>query len=295
MPADPPAASLSAPSLADLAAQHGLSRSTTRQPMLSYARDVWSRRDFIVALASGRNSAEYQDTALGKAWQVLAPLLNALVYYLVFGLLLGTNKGIPNYTAFLIIGVFTFTYTTRCVNGGTRAIARNRQLIRAVHFPRAVLPVAVVIQGVQQQLVSMLILVVIVLVTGEPLTVLWLTIPVILVLQTMFNAGIAMMFARFTAASADVTQLVPFLLQTWRYFSGVFFSIAVFTAHKPPWVRDLMWANPATTYMELMRDVMMTSHMAPAKLWLYALAWGVAMLVVGFWVFHRAEESYARG
>ena len=134
-----------------------------------------------------------------------------------------------------------------------------------------------------------------VLVTGEQLTVLWLTIPVILVLQTMFNAGIAMMFARFTAASADVTQLVPFLLQTWRYFSGVFFSIAVFTAHKPPWVRDLMWANPATTYMELMRDVMMTSHMAPAKLWLYALAWGVAMLVVGFWVFHRAEESYARG
>jgi teichoic acid transport system permease protein len=278
-----------------LAEEWGLSRSTARQPALTYIRDVWSRRDFIVAMASGRNTAAYQNTALGRMWQVLAPILNALVYYVVFGLLLNTKKGVPNFIAFLIIGVFTFTYTQRCVTGGTKAIANNRQLIRAVHFPRAVLPLAVVIQEIQQQIVSLMIMFVIVLATGEQLTWLWIGVVPIMLMQSMFNAGLCLMVARWTAASADVTQLVPFVMHTWRYLSGVFYSIAVFTKGSPPWVRELMYANPATTYIELMRDVLMTSHLAPRILWAYALAWGVGVLLVGFFVFFRAEESYARG
>ncbi|MGB8022223.1 MAG: ABC transporter permease [Candidatus Nanopelagicales bacterium] len=273
----------------------GLASSTARQPIGKYISELWSRRDFVVALATGRNTAAYTNTALGRVWQVLAPILNALVYYLVFGLLLNTKKGVDNFVAFLIIGVFTFTYTQRCVTGGTKAIANNRQLIRAVHFPRAVLPTAVVIQEIQQQIVSMGVMFVIVLLSGEPLTFSWLGVIPILLMQSMFNAGICLLVARWTAASGDVTQLVPFVMHTWRYFSGVFYSIEVFTEGHAEWVRTVMYANPATTYIELMRDCLMESHDAPGILWAYGLGWGVVMLVVGFFVFYRAEESYARG
>lgn len=281
--------------VAGLVGEFDLQRSTARQPLAAYVAEVWRRRDFIWALASGRNSAEYQDTALGRAWQVLAPVLNAGVYYLVFGLLLNTRRGVENFPAFLIIGVFTFTYTQRCVTGGTKAIANNRQLIRAIHFPRAVLPLAVVVQEVQQQLVSTAILFVIVVATGEPITWFWLAVVPILAMQTVFNAGLTLLVARWTAASADVTQLVPFVMHTWRYFSGVFYSITVFTADQPHWVREVMYANPAAAFMELMRDALMASHAAPHRLFLYAGAWAVATFLVGFWVFYRAEESYARG
>lgn len=281
--------------VAGMVSDYGLTRSTARQPMGSYVREVLARRDFIWALASGRNSAEYQDTALGRMWQVLAPILNAGVYYLVFGVLLNTRRGVENFPAFLIIGVFTFTYTQRCVTGATKAIANNRQLIRAIHFPRAVLPLAVVIQEVQQQLVSTAILFAIVIATGEQITLYWLAVLPILALQTIFNAGLTLLVARWTAASADVTQLVPFVMQTWRYFSGVFYSITVFTQGSADWVREVMYANPAATFMELMRDSLMTSHSAPSKLFGYALIWAVGMFVTGFLVFYRAEESYARG
>ena len=116
-----------------------------------------------------------------------------------------------------------------------------------------------------------------------------------MIMQTMFNAGLCMMVARWTAASQDVTQLIPFVMNTWRYFSGVFYSIDVFTADPPEWVRDVLYANPATVYIELVRDSLMTSHSAPGFLWRYAAAWGVGTLLVGFVVFYRAEESYARG
>ena len=76
-----------------------------------------------------------------------------------------------------------------------------------------------------------------------------------MLLQTMFNAGLCMMVARWTAASQDVTQLIPFVMTTWRYLSGVFYSIYVFTETAPAWVRDLLFANPATVYIELVRGL----------------------------------------
>ena len=283
------------PDLGSLAREWGLTSSEARQSISSYLRELWARRDFITAMASGRRSAQYRDTMLGRLWQVLAPILNALVYYFIFGVLLKTSKGIDNFTAFLIIGVFTFTYTQRAVTGGAKAIANNRNLIRAIHFPRAVLPVAVIVQEVQQQVVSLTILGIIVLLSGEPLTWSWLLVIPIVLMQTVFNTGLCMLVARWTAASRDVTQLIPFVMQTWRYLSGVMFSIPVFTGDLNPWVQKLLYLNPLTSYIELMRDVLMTSYSAPGFLWWYAAGWAIVTLVVGFLVFYRAEASYSRG
>ncbi len=278
-----------------LVEEWGLTSSSARQPVGNYIRELWTRRDFIVAMGTGRKSAQYRDTSLGRLWQVLGPILNAIVYYFIFGVLLQTSRGVENYPAFLIIGVFTFTYTQRVVTGGTKAIANNRSIIRAIHFPRAVMPLSVIVQEVQQQLVSLGVLAVIVLLTGEPVTWLWLGVIPAVLLQTVFNVGLCMLVARWTAASRDVAQLVPFVMQTWRYLSGVMFSIPVFTADLAPWVEKVMYLNPMTEYIELMRGSLLTGYSTPGYLWAFAAAWALVTLVVGFFAFYRAEESYSRG
>ena len=139
------------------------------------------------------------------------------------------------------------------------------------------------------------ILAVIVLLTGEPITWAWLLVLPVLVMQTLFNAGLCHMVARWTAASRDVAQLVPFLMHTWRYLSGVMFSIPVFAGDLAPWVEKVLYLNPLTCYIELMRDALLTSYQSPLILWPIALVWAVVIAVVGFFVFYRAEESYSRG
>ncbi len=278
-----------------LAAQYGLTSSSKRQPIGSYLAELASRRDFIVAMGTGRKSAQYRDTSLGRLWQVIGPILNAIVYYFIFGVLLQTSKGVENFPAFLIIGVFTFTYTQRVVTGATKSIANNRAMIRAIHFPRAVMPLSVIVQEFQQQIVSLGVLGVIVLLTGEPLSWTWLGVLPILVLQSLFNTGLCLLVARWTAASRDVAQLVPFVMHTWRYLSGVMFSIPVFAADLAPWVMDLLYLNPMTGYLELMRGCMLSDYPVPAWLWPLGAAWALLTLVVGFVVFWRAEESYSRG
>jgi len=282
-----------AATLSELAARYGLRPSSARPPLATYVRKLWQRRHFIVAFATSRTVSMYSGARLGQLWQVLTPLLNAAVYYVVFGILFDTQRGIENFEAFLVTGVFVFTFTQRSVTAGARAISGNLSLIRALHFPRASLPLASTIVELQQLLVSMAVLCVIVLLTGEPLTPRWLLVVPALALQTMFNTGLALAIARVGARIPDVTQLLPFVTRTWLYLSGVLYSIPDRLAPGP--LRDLMLANPATVYIELVRDGLMATHDTPTNTWYLAVAWAVAALLGGFVFFWAAEERYGRG
>src|SRR5579859_7705658 len=92
--------------LAGLAAEYGLRPSSARPRLPAYLRNVWGRRHFIFAYATARNVSMYTEARLGQLWQVLTPLLNSVVYYLIFGYLFQQKRGIEDYTAFLVTGVF---------------------------------------------------------------------------------------------------------------------------------------------------------------------------------------------
>src|SRR6266567_239489 len=151
--------------------------------LASYLAKVWQRRHFIVAYATARNVSMYTEARLGQLWQVLTPLLNSAVYYLIFGILFKANRGISNYTAYLVTGVFIFAFTERSIVVGSTVMRANITLIRALHFPRACLPLAYVLVEFQQLLLSMVVLFAIVLGTGEPLTWYWLLLLPTLLLQ----------------------------------------------------------------------------------------------------------------
>ncbi|MFG3441853.1 ABC transporter permease [Nonomuraea sp. NPDC047897] len=287
--------------LAKLAARYGLRRAMARPRFTVYVRQLWERRHFILTYATSRNVSKYSNSALGQLWQVLTPLLNAAIYYVMFGLILGGRGNIANYTAFLLTGMFVFTYTQRTVTAGAKSISGNLSLIRALHFPRASLPLAYTIQELQQLAISMGVLLLIVVATGEFPTWLWLLIPVVLLLQTMFNVGAGLIIARLGSSMRDLNQLLPFITRTWLYASGVFFSIqekVVGSAELPQWVADVMYyANPAASYIEVMRDILITKtdHVPPQSVWISCVFWAVFTLGFGFWYFWRAEERYGRG
>ena len=285
-------------SSAALAERYGLTVSGRRPPLAEYTRRLWGRRHFIVAFATARLTATYTAARLGQVWQVMTPLLNAAVYYLIFGLLLGTNRGIPNFIAYLCTGVFVFQFTQSAVLSGTRSIADNLGLIRALHFPRACLPIAFTVNQLQQLVISMGVLATIILVTGLPVTLNWLLVIPILLLQSLFNAGLAMFMARIGAKTTDMAQLMPFILRTWMYTSGVFWSVTTFTSKAPHWVAVILNNNPALIFNNLMRYALMDSVPAsilPHHVWVVTLAWAVVVGAGGYMFFWKAEEEYGRG
>ncbi|WP_017537312.1 ABC transporter permease [Nocardiopsis halophila] len=292
--ADPTA---EAAGLAELAARHGLAPSGKRPPFGRYLKQLWHHRHFIDTFARARASAKYSRANLGRLWEVGTPLLNAAVYYLIFGLLLQTDRGVEDFIPFLVTGVFVFTFTQQTVLSGVRAVSGNLGLIRALHFPRAALPIALALVQMRQMLVTMGVLFVIVVATGQLPQWNWFLVVPVLALQSLFNTGLSLVFARAGAKVSDLAQLMPFVLRTWMYASGVMYSIEVMAAGAPAPVRFVLDVNPAAVFIDLMRFSLIDSFTAsqlPPYAWWVAAAWALAALVGGFVYFWKAEESYGR-
>ncbi|MEU3510516.1 ABC transporter permease [Streptomyces longwoodensis] len=285
---------------ARLAAKYGLSVSGARPSVPAYVRQLWDRRHFILAFSSAKVAAQYSQARLGQLWQVATPLLNAAVYFMIFGLILGAGRGMPKdvYIPFLVTGVFVFTFTQSSVMSGVRAISGNLGLVRALHFPRAALPLSFCLQQLQQLLYSMIVLFLVVVGFGSYPDLSWALIPPVLALQFCFNSGLAMILARAGAHTPDLAQLMPFVMRTWMYASGVMFSIPVFLADKPQWIANVLQWNPAALYMDLMRFALIEGYGAenlPDHVWAVAGGWAALVALGGFLFFWQAEEKYGRG
>ena len=284
----------------ELATKYGLSVSGARPGLVEYVRQLWGRRHFILAFSQAKLTAQYSQAKLGQLWQVATPLLNAFVYYMIFGLILHASRGMSHgtYIPFLVTGVFVFTFTQSSVMAGVRAISGNLGLVRALHFPRASLPISFALQQLQQLLFSMIVLFVVAIGFGSYPSLSWLLIVPVLALQFLFNTGLAMVVARMGAKTPDLAQLMPFIMRTWMYASGVMFSINTMLAGKPDWVIRVLQVNPGAIYMDLMRFALIKDYGAsnlPPHVWAIALFWAVVVFVGGFVYFWKAEERYGRG
>lgn len=286
--------------LAALAARHGLTVSGARPTLGAYIRQLWGRRHFITAFATAKLTAQYSQAKLGQVWQIMTPLLNATVYYFVFGVLMNTRHGVADFVPFLVTGVFIWTFTSSSLTAGTRAISGNIGLVRALHFPRASLPVALALQQLQQLLFSLGALFLILLAFGQYPRPSWLLAVPALALQTLFNTGASMAVARLTAKTPDIAQLMPFVLRTWMYASGVMWSMdQMLTSDRVPHpVAVALEYNPAALFMNLIRYALIDSYSwdhLPPLAWAAAAGWALVCGVAGFVYFWKAEETYGRG
>jgi len=284
--------------LKELARRNGLSAAGALPSLPAYTRQLWAYRHFIASYANAKVSSSLGTTRLGMLWQVLTPVINAAVYYVIFGVIIGTKDGAGNFIAYLCTGVFIFGFTQSTVQAGINSITGNLGLIRALHFPRASLPISVALIEARNLIAAMVVLMTIVLFTGEPITLEWLLVVPALLLQSVFNAGLAMFAARIGSKVTDLRQLIPFIMRMWMYSSAVLYPITKFTNHVHGWKLDVLEANPLLVFIELMRHALMENVQlagSPRRLWLEAAIWTLVVGAGGYIYFWRGEKGYGRG
>lgn len=277
------------------------------QPLGEYVRELWNRREFTMSLATGSLRAQHLDTTLGNVWHVLNPALLMLVYYVVFGLLLDTSRGVDNFLGFLGIGIFAFSYATRTVIACGSSIVNNMGLIRSLQFPRAVLPVSTTIRELTGYGFATLVMFAVLLATGEYPHVEWLLLPVVVGLFTVFCAGLGLMVARLTDRVRDMANVIPYVFRLLFYLSGIIYSVDAFiTADaldrlgiplSPETAKALFILDPFYTYIELMRTLLMDSYEIPSEplTWFAAFVFAPVTFAVGLVYFRGGEKSYGRG
>ena len=260
----------------------------TRPPSsASYLREAWRRREFAILVPAQDLRAQNMGTVLGQLWHLANPALLVGVYFLIFGVVIDTSRGVENFLGFLIVGLVIFHLTQRVVQDAAVCITRNLGLIRSVQFPRILLPAAA-LNGQTAAFVPALVLAMAAVVaTGERPSMRWLVLPAVLAAQFLFNFGAALLVARIGASVPAMHQLLPHLFRLLFYASGVIFSVEAFVS-SPAWRRAFA-LNPLYDVITCARWCLVGE---PADVWVTVglLGWCIAMPVLGFVVFHRSEH-----
>ncbi|WP_231384134.1 ABC transporter permease [Cellulomonas sp. URHD0024] len=283
---------LSRADAAGLAAQYGLVRADQAPGLVRYVRQLWQRRAFVIELAKARAYDKNQNNYLGQAWSALNPLLLVASYFLVFGLMLRTSKGVDNFLGFLTIGIFIFSFIAASVTSGAKSISGNQNLVRAIRFPRAALPLSMSLSEILTLMPALVVLLVVMPVSGEQLQLKWLLLPGAIAELFVFCAGVGMIAARLVVWSRDMLNLIPVSVRLARYASGVFFSIAIYAGHGL--ISTFLQYQPIAVYLDLVRSCLLAQYPPDPALWIAGAVWALVVLVVGLVTFWRAEERYGR-
>ena len=270
----------------------GLHPVSFRPRFTRYLSDLWGRRYFIWEEAKGKSSTTNRELILGRAWNVINPLLNSAMYGLIFGLLLKTSRGIENFIGYLIIGLVFFGFMRQGLTAGAGLIQSSRGLVSSFSFPRAALAVSVTTKNFLQNITPGLVAICFGLAFQFPDVVkptAILVVPLYFLIH-LFACGLTLIVARMTAFIPDLKSLLNLVSRAWFYTSGVFFSFDRFTTNAS--VQQVLELNPAFQYLKAVRGVVLYGEVPTLKAWAYMASCALLCLGFGLVYFWRAEARY---
>lgn len=270
-----------------------LDRLETRPSLGEYSRELWRRRHFIRADARSKAMTSGRDTFLGKAWVILDPLFQVLLYAFIFGAVLGVSRGIENYVGFLTIGVIFFRICTRGLASGVNLIQKSRSLISSFQFPRASVAFGAALKDFMDSLVptGVAIVVALALQAGDPVSWTVLLVIPVLIMAAFFVLGTSLIVARATAFVPDLRTPVNLLNRGLFFISGIFFSLDRFENH--PVLEAIMTANPVYQFLTVVRTCVLLGEVPPLGVWGYLALWSFGIAAIGYLYFWQAEGRYS--
>lgn len=251
--------------------------------------ELYQYRELLKTSIKKEIRGKYKASALGVAWSFINPLLQVLVYAIVFPYILGNR--VDNYIVYLVSGIIPWTFFQTTLNQSVSCIRNNYGIIKKVYFPRVILPISVVCSGLVNFMISCIIILLFSVLWGVGISWHIIFVPLIALVEAMFALGIGMALGAADAYFQDLEYFVMFLLQLFFYGSPIVYSIDQFSsAHL---VVQLIRINPMTILINAYRDCFLY-HQIPdfGALGLTAL-FSFVVLVIGYWIFRKLERGFA--
>ncbi len=264
-------------------------------------RDVRSRWPLIGYLVEADMKKRGSDTLLGNLWWILDPLLQMAVYVVLITII--TTRSIPDYPLFIFAAILPWKWFNSAVIDATNSLVEQDRLIKRIHFPKIVLPVAATTAGVAGFAFGLVPLAGMMLLFPHRISGFLLLIPLIAAVQFVFTVGVALLVAAGNVFFRDLGNVSRHLLRLWWYLSPGLYSLAVLDGsgifRDQPALRFLLGLNPFAVLLEAYRAVIYGTLEGPPQLpdfvgltgLLGASLLFVALAIV---IFKRLEPNFAK-
>lgn len=250
-------------------------------------KELKAYKDLILFLAWRDVKVLYAQTILGLSWAILQPVIQILLFTIVFGKIAKiSTDGIP-YFLFSTAGIIPWTYMSQAMNQSSQSLVVGQNMLGKIYFPRLIFPFTPVLSRLVDFSVSLLILVGVIIYYRVSLTLNILLLPVFLVMMMLIPAGTGMLLSSLAIRFRDVKHAMTFVVRMLMYTAPIVYSASSI----PDKYRIIYSINPLVGVIEGFRSCLLGTDFS----WYYIWPGMVSTLVLflgGALYFKRMERVF---
>ena len=226
-------------------------------------KELYDYREMISNLVKKDLKVRYKGSVLGFLWTFLNPLLQLVVYTIVFSTIMRVD--IDKYYIYLFVGLIPWIFFASSIQVGTVSIMMNKDLIKKIYFPRIILPIVTTNSAFMNMFYSMIVVLLIVLVSGIGFSKYVLLLPIVMIVQYILVLGMTFIFSPIVYN----IEMIPEKFRFWFYL------------------------NPMTGIINFYRNILYYKRMPSFNSFGGILIYGIIMIIIGYFVFEKLQRNFA--
>lgn len=250
---------------------------------------VWQYRELLFFLVWRDVLTRYKQTAIGAAWVVVQPLINMILFTLIFSRLAKIpSDGIP-YPVFAFTALLPWSYFSQALAKTSGSVVSSANMVSKIYFPRLLIPIAASIAPVVDLVFSFVVL--LILMACYNIVPTWglLALPFFLCLAILTALAVGLWASALNVRYRDVGSIIPFLAQIWMYASPVAYPVSMV----PEKWRFLYSLNPMVGVIEGFRWALLGKACPDLSVMAASSAMVMVLLLGGIIYFKKMEQSFA--
>ncbi len=255
--------------------------------MTGVFKNLYNYRELLKTSVKKEVRSKYKNSFLGVLWSFLNPLLQILVYAIIFSLILNNKQ--EHYAIFLCCGLIPWTFFSTSINKAAFTFVENGNIIKKVYFPREIIPISVVTAETINFLISTIIILGFVIFGGIGISKYIVFYPIILIAQYLIILSISFIVSSVCIYLRDLQHFIGVLLQLLFYAVPIVYS----QEDLPMQYQWILKYNPLTYIINAYRDIFYYQTSIEIVPILILILASIILLIIAYMVFNRLQKGFA--
>ena len=252
-----------------------------------FFNELFKYREFLLTSIKKEFRGKYKKSFLGVLWSFLNPLCQVLIYSLVFPFIMGNR--IENYVVYLIIGLMPWTFFNGTVIQSAACIVANAGIVKKVYFPREILPISVSTSNLINFLITQVIVVAALLISGIGIGKSIIIFPIIVLMQYILQLGLAFIFSAITVYIRDVEYLIGIFMQLMFYLCPIVYDPSFIPSN----FIGVFKLNPMFHIISFYRTIFYEKTFPSFAEMGKVLVMCIVFLFIGYFIFKKMKKGFA--
>lgn len=250
-------------------------------------KELWEFRELLYVFAWRDIKIKYKQTLLGIVWVLFQPLVTAGIFSIFFGKIANIPSGDLPYPLFVLIGMVIWIFFSSGLTSSSQSLITNEGIIKKVYIPRIILPLSAIITTGVDFLISSVMVVVFLLISGyAPPTSSIIIFPLLVLILVQTILGIGLLTSAINVKYRDVRYILPFFIQLSLFFSPILYPADVIYDYR----KWFLIINPMTAVVENTRRLVTNSPLNWQEIGIGFLV-SIILVVLGLFVFRKVENT----